>query len=91
MTIAVRFRPVEPRGFEPLTSALQRRIMRGLYLRRWRDRTVDLRNNIQSNSLRLPWFVPKCAQNVPTMCSREASASAVKDRLGTSPRFGSFT
>jgi hypothetical protein len=27
MTVNVRFRPVEPRGFEPLTSALQRRIM----------------------------------------------------------------
>jgi hypothetical protein len=40
--------------------------MRSLYLRRWCDRPVDLRNNILFDSLGLPWFVPKCAQNVPT-------------------------
>jgi hypothetical protein len=26
----------------------------------------DLRNNMSCDSLRFPWFVPKCAQNVPT-------------------------
>src|SRR5271166_6600509 len=27
----------------------------------------DLQNNIGCDSLGLPWFVPKCAQNVPTV------------------------
>ena len=32
-----------------------------------RHNGFELQNNIQCDSLRLPWFVPRCAQNVPAM------------------------
>jgi hypothetical protein len=60
---------VEPRRFEPLTSALQTRNVPNLYLRRWDETPPELRNNICCNSLGLPWFVPERAQNVPTVRS----------------------
>ena len=42
-------------GFEPSAFPRSRR-----------RNGADLRNDITSNSLALPRFVPKCAQNMPT-------------------------
>jgi hypothetical protein len=66
IAVELRIFSVEPRGIEPLTPALQRRILPNLYLRCWRDRPVELQNDIKCNFLKLPLFVPKCAQNVPS-------------------------
>jgi hypothetical protein len=51
-----------------------------LDLRRCSEISVDLRNNILCNSLGLPWFAGKCAQNVPTGAARSARSCSLSRR-----------
>ena len=59
-----------------------------LYFARWSQRCTgfDLRNDMRCDSRRFPRFVPKCAQNVPTVYPVEESQVGLdgfrRDRLG---------
>ena len=52
-------------GFEP-----------SAHIRPGRRTNYELRNNNECNSLRLPRFVPRCAQNVPSQVRSAASRGA---------------